>query len=60
VPSGVTHATFQSTPSFDGSPATVAATFTSDPEGADAGGGWVIVTLVTVERMVTLAETALL
>jgi len=37
----------QSTPRFAGSPATVADRVTAEPAGAVAGGGWVIVTLVT-------------
>lgn len=39
VQSTVPHVAFQSTPSFDGSPATVAAIVTVAPAGADAGGG---------------------
>lgn len=54
------HTIFQSTPALDGSSTTVAAKGTSVPEGADAGGACVMVTPVIVERMVTLAETALL
>jgi hypothetical protein len=60
VPLGVMQAAFQSTPAFDGSPVTVAAKFTSDSEGAVAGGSCVIVTPVIVDRIVTLADKALL
>ena len=50
----------QSTPKFAGSPVTLAAKDTIAPEGADCGGGCVMVTPVTVEIMVTALEKALL
>jgi len=60
VPIAVSQVAFQSTPSFDGSPATVAAIVTVAPAGTELGGVWVIVTPVTVEMTVRVAELALL
>ena len=54
------HVAFQSTPSLEGSPATVARTATGEPAGAEAGGGCVMTTPVMVEVMVTVAEKLLL
>jgi hypothetical protein len=71
----VPQVTFQSTPEFEGSPATAAATTVCAPkgtalparisvtgacEGRDAGGGCVMVTPETVDRMVTVAAELLL
>ncbi len=60
APITVLQVAFQSTPSFDGSPATVAAIVTVAPEGTELGGFWVIVIPVTVEMTVREAELALL
>ena len=70
----VPQVTFQSTPAFEGSPVTAATTaigpgraalpatirVTGAPAGIDDGGGCVMVTPDTVDRMVTMAAEVLL
>lgn len=51
---------FQSTPSFERSPATTAVNLIVAPPGAEAGGGSVMVMPVIVETIVTLAAFDLL
>ena len=74
VQSTVPQVTFQFTPEFEGSPVTAADAVISPgeellpasirvicaPEGMDGGGGWVMVTLDTVDTMVTMAAELLL